>query len=114
MVETRGQMAICERFRVQPVPPSTDSRVGVALNVRESNAWPLNGLRHPPEGNATGWYIWRGELSQADDFFQPLHTKHLVDWAPDVLRYLALPPGWRFLLAPGHEDVWYDETLLDV
>jgi len=28
--------------------------------------------------------------------------------------YLARPPGWRVLLAPGQEDVWYDGTLLDV
>ena len=25
----------------------------------------------------------------------------------------GLPPGWRFLIAPGHEDVWYDGSLLD-
>jgi hypothetical protein len=31
-----------------------------------------------------------------------------------VFPYLALPPGWRFLLAPGYEDVWYDPTLLDL
>ncbi|WP_459166268.1 hypothetical protein [Sinorhizobium meliloti] len=23
-----------------------------------------------------------------------------------------MPPGWRFLIANGYEDVWYDETLL--
>lgn len=22
------------------------------------------------------------------------------------------PPGWRFLIAPGHEDVWFDASLL--
>jgi hypothetical protein len=49
-----------------------------------------------------------------DDFFAPLHAGHLRDELPEVLAFLALPPGWRFLLAPGPEDVWYDETLLDV
>lgn len=39
---------------------------------------------------------------------------HLRDHAPEVLPYLALPPGWRFLIAPGHEDVWFDEQLLNV
>ena len=33
---------------------------------------------------------------------------------PEVLPYLALPPGWRFLLAPDYQDVWFDESLLDV
>ena len=86
-----------------------------AGDLRDSAAWPLNGLRHPPERGTNGWYLWRGEaLSQAEDFFQSLHTEHLADWSPDVLPYLALPPGWRFLLAPGHEDVWYDASLMDV
>jgi hypothetical protein len=76
---------------------------------------PINGLRHPPEGDPTGWYLWRGEeLSQASDFFSPLHAGHLETGLPEVIPYLALPPGWRFLIAPGEEDVWYDESLLDV
>jgi hypothetical protein len=29
------------------------------------------------------------------------------------VKYFGLEPGWRFLLAPGYEDVWYDATLLD-
>ena len=44
----------------------------------------------------------------------PLHVGHLAERLPDVMPYLALPPGWRFLLAPGREDVWYDESLLNV
>ena len=52
-------------------------------------------------------------LSDAADFFVPLHVEHLDDWRPEVVAYLALPPGWRFLLVPGHEDVWEDASLLD-
>lgn len=74
---------------------------------------PLNGLRHPPEEGTSGWFVWAGrELPDDPDFFVPLHVEHLDDWCPQVLPYLALPPGWRFLLAPGHEDVWHDPTLL--
>lgn len=37
--------------------------VGVARNVRSSTV-PVNGLRHPPQENTTGWYIWAGEGDQ--------------------------------------------------
>jgi hypothetical protein len=30
------------------------------------------------------------------------------------MPYLSLPPGWRFLIAPGHEDVWEDQSLFDM
>lgn len=83
--------------------------------MRARDTWPLNGLRHPAGHGMNGWYVWRGEeLGQADGFFEPLHARHLAEWSPDVMPYLALPCGWRFLLAPGHEDVWYDATLLNV
>jgi hypothetical protein len=52
--------------------------------------------------------------STADDFFEPLHVSNLAARLPEVVPYLALPPGWRFLLAPGHEEVWYDGSLLKV
>ena len=108
------QRAVCERFGVAPDAPSDDSRMGIAPNARESELWPLNGLRHRPGNGTSGWYVWRGEhLGQADDFFESLHTAHLPDWCPEAVRFLALPPGWRFLAAPGQEDVWYDATLLE-
>ena len=31
----------------------------------------------------------------------------------EVLPYLGLAPGWRFLLAPGHVDVWFDPATLE-
>ena len=109
---TTEQLEIATRFRVTATPPLPGEKVGIAKNVRDGS-WPINGLRHPVAGDTSGWYIWAGdELSQDPDFFVPLHAEHLADWAPIVVPYLALPPGWRFLLAPGHEDVWYDENLL--
>jgi hypothetical protein len=111
-VVTDEQRLICARYGAQPMEAERDLKVALALaSVGEL----INGLRHPPEGDTTGWYLWRGEqLSQADDFFSPLHVWHLEARLPQVLPYLALPPGWRFLIAPGHEDVWYDESLLDL
>jgi hypothetical protein len=42
-----------------------------------------------------------------------MHVEHLSIACREVLPFLALPPGWRFLLAPGYEDVWQDESLLE-
>ena len=55
-----------------------------------------------------------GSFHSAPDFFQPLHVEHLFERYPRLLPYLALPPGWRFLLADGYEDVWQDDSLLAV
>ena len=39
---------------------------------------------------------------------------HMVDICPGRLKSLGLPPGWRFLVAPDYEDVWFDEKLTDI
>ena len=92
--------------------PDPSEMLGLAQDAREE-AWPLNGLRHRPEGGACGWFVWAGEELSADpDFFRPVHVGHLATGCPSVLPYLGLAPGWRFLIAPGYEDVWCDPSLL--
>ena len=44
----------------------------------------------------------------------PLHVSHLVERNSQVVRYLGLPAGWRFLIAGDHQDVWFDPMLLEV
>ncbi len=110
----REQKELCQKYLTEYWPLDLNSRLGVSVNFF-SRGLPLNGLRHPPEGDTNGWYLWAGEvLSQADDFFQPLHAKHLMEKCPEVLRYLGLLPGWRFLIANECEYVWYDEELLRI
>lgn len=107
-----AQRAVCGRYGVEPCATDATLKAGVARNVRDG-VEPLNGLRHPPEGDTSGWYLWAGgEPSGDPDFFMPVHVSHLAQWCPAALPYLALPAGWRFQVAPGHEDVWQDTTLL--
>jgi hypothetical protein len=109
----KEQKAICLKFGSSCVEAELNSKVGIALET--IGDLPLNALRHPPEGDTCGWYIWGGEtLSQDSDFFQPLHVSHLKEKCPEIIKYLALAPGWRVLLAGEQEDVWYDEGLLNV
>ena len=108
------QKATCREYEVEWVESPVAMKVGIAKNVKEGLV-PINGLRHPPEGDTTGWYIWAGEeLSDDPGFFLPLHVEHLKEWCPSVLKYLGLPPGWRFLIDGSYEDVWYDESLLEI
>ena len=107
------QRALCDKYGAVFVPAPSSQKVGIALNVRRG-LQPINGLRHLPAADTTGWYIWAGEqLSAEADFFHPLHVKHLPDWNSDIVRYLGLAPGWRFLITPTSEDVWFDPSLLN-
>src|SRR5689334_21349499 len=107
------QRKICAKYGAAFVPAPADKNVGIAFNVKHGIK-PINGLRHIPEVGTTGWFIWGGtEISDAVDFFVPLHVAHLSEWCPEIIRFLGLPAGWRFLFADDYEDVWQDPKLLE-
>lgn len=79
--------------------------VGLAINSLDSN--PIYGVREPVKGHTTGWYLWAGEYSEDPGFYQPVHVEHLENLLPDVLPYISLEPGFKFIIdRQGYEDVW--------
>lgn len=109
----KEQRSICDKYKAEYVESPNDLKLGIAQNVKDGIA-PINGLRMPIENGTTGWYIWAGEeMGTEEDFFLPLHVQHIDEWAPEIKKYLGLPPGWRFLIAGDYEDVWYDPNLFD-
>jgi hypothetical protein len=107
----REQAKICLRYDAVPTPASPSSKLGISDSALRGDL-PLNGLRHPPEAGTNGWYIWGGEYSTSPEFFKPLHVSNLKETCPLAVPYLALSPGWRFLVTPDYEDVWFDSQLL--
>jgi hypothetical protein len=108
-------MEICKKYSSEYFPTPGHLKIGISRNVKD-HIFPINGLRHPQQGDTSGWYIWAGdEYSDDPDFFVPLHISHLKDWSPDLIKFLALPPGYRFLIGENdYEDVWKDNSLLNI
>jgi hypothetical protein len=105
------QKTICEKSGAEYFESPFSLTVGISRNVKEG-VLPLNGVRYKPESDTSGWYIWAGEVfSEHPDFFLPLHISHLGEWNGLILKYLGLPPGWRFLVTEDYEDVWFDEQV---
>jgi hypothetical protein len=106
------QKQICEKHQSKWNPINKKLMIGCASDL---NANPIHGLRHPQEKRTTGWYIWTGEHSESDDFFKPMCAEHLLQIRPELIKYLGLDVGYRFLIdKKGYEDVWYDEKLKNV
>lgn len=86
------QHHLCQQHGALYVASPEGLKMGVAAGVQTGRR-PLHGVRHQPEGDTTGWYIWAGDFSDAADFFQPLHTAHLAECEPSLHRFLGLAPG---------------------
>lgn len=107
----KQQRRLCAEHGAAFDPPPPGSRLGIALQTL--GAVPLHGMRIPPHDGVCGWYVWagEGELPEEPHFFKPLCVEHLPRRCPLAVRFLALPPGWRFLTDGGYTDVWFDECL---
>jgi hypothetical protein len=106
------QKLICNKYYSNWSPINKSFQVGVSSNL---DIDPINGLRHPSDRGTTGWFIWTGEYSHKKDFFHPICAQHLLQIRPEIIKYLGLDIGFRFLSdKTGYEDIWYDETLKDI
>ncbi len=110
-IESMGRGGPSGKFAYEAMPVVDRDIVGLDAGFFVGN-FPINGLRHPVGKRSSGWYIWSGE--DFPEVFQPQHVLHVVELLPEIKPYLDLPPGWRFLIAPGYEDVWQDDSLFDV
>lgn len=100
----RLQEIRCARFGADFME-TAESDVQVVSETVMQGLFPLNGLRHPPSGNTSGWYIWAGtKLSDAHSFFRPFHARHIRDLCPQLEPFLGLSPELRFLIADDYED----------
>ncbi|RZL07329.1 MAG: hypothetical protein EOO89_23245 [Pedobacter sp.] len=107
------QREICSKYGFPYEESLMEMKVGISLNTKD-NIEPIHALRHPPEADTSGWYIWCGDYSSDTDFFKPLHVHHLKDWCPLILPFLGLPKGCRVLIAENgnYVDIWEDFALL--
>jgi hypothetical protein len=107
------QKEICIKYDFEFSEIDVILKIGISQNLIDFKEYPIHGLRHKPDENTSGWFIWTGEYSKEDDFFVPIHIFHLKKFIPEIQKYLCLPPGCRFLVDDkGYEDVWFDECLI--
>ena len=105
------QKLLCEEVGSAYIELHGDDVVAVA--VQTLNQEPIVGLRKKPETEENvSWYIYGGELGEGTDFFETMSIKKLQDILPEVLPYLALEEGYRFMIdADDYEDVWKEGDL---
>ena len=59
--------------------PKKENVIGLAINSLKDG--PIHGLRHAPNAEQSGWYIWGGEYSEENNFFS--ERKSLLNLNPD-------------------------------
>lgn len=108
-VHINEQKVICERNNSAWKPINKKLKIGVSTYLSKD---PINGMRIAADRGTTGWFIWTGEFSENEDFFQPMCAEHLLEHRPEIIKYLALDIGFRFLTDKNeYEDIWHAPNL---
>ena len=104
------QKLLCEEVGSAYVEVSGDDVVAVAVNTLEQE--PIVGIRKKPESvENVSWFIYGGEQVSNEEAFETMTVRELQDIMPDVLPYLALEQGFRFMIdGDDYEDVWKEDA----
>jgi len=104
------QKLVCEEFDSRYIKVNETDLVAIAKQTLTKE--PIVGLRKKADAENVSWFIYGGELEEGDDFFDVISVKELEDVFPDVIPYLALEEGFRFMIdADEYEDVWKADVL---
>ncbi len=111
-VHIEKQKEICGKYGSNWKPINKTLNIGISENL---DLGTLNGLRHRTKKGEVCWFIWSGEYSEDDNFFQTICAEHLMQRKPKLIDYLGLDVGFRFIISEnGYEAVWFDEKLLKI
>ena len=104
----KDQHVICKAYEADFQPPRPDKLTVISKGVLEG--LPVQGVRYPSPDHMSGWWITTAQYEGNIDTLTHEHTYHITAARPDLAKYLALPPGFRFDLS-SFEDVWLDEKI---
>ena len=103
------QQKCCEHYSAQYTPVDEEQMVVISDGVYEG--LPLEGVRYPSPDHMSGWWLTTDEYNGDTSSLKTVHYIHIVESRPEVAIYMALPPGYRFMLGGEQEQVWFDEEV---
>jgi hypothetical protein len=103
------QREMCKRFNVMPSFPTFSQKIVISNGVYEG--LPIEAVRYPSPNHMTGWWLTTEQYDGNVKSLMAVHYFHVAFKRPDLIKYLALPNGYRFF-AGKEEDIWYDQKVL--
>ncbi len=102
------QRELCQKYGVVPLVSKHNQLVVVSDGVFEGAS--VEGVRYPSPKHMSGWWLATGKYTGDPDTLRTEHVFHLFEKRPDLVKFLALPYGFRFR-TNGAEEVWFDEGI---
>lgn len=105
----RDQHEMCEKVGAKFSAPALDQLIVISEGVYEGED--VEGVRYPSPEHMTGWWLTTDRFNGDISTLVTVHAHHVTAARPDLVKYLALPFGYRFF-SPTSE-VWFDQKVSD-
>lgn len=93
------QYALCAKLGVECSVPLHDQLMVISDGVFEGDA--VEGVRYPSPEHMSGWWITTDRYNGDTQTLKTVHAHHVAEHRPDLVKFLALPFGYRFHEASG-------------
>ena len=110
---TTEMLEICSMKGVNPALIDNNQLVVVSDGVLEGKL--VEGTRYSSPEHMSGWWLTTEEYNDDVNSLKTEHFYHLIEKRPDLLKYMALPYGYRFFqdgYKNNSEEIWFDEEIL--
>lgn len=103
----RKQGELCWQQNLIPLFPNFNQSVVISDGVYEGKD--IEGIRYHSPQNESGWYLITDDYNDDIKSLKVVHFYHVAFARPDILKYLAIPFGYRFLMKEGNTTIIKDE-----
>lgn len=103
----RQQSKICWEQNLIPLFPNFNQSVVISDGVYEGKD--IEGIRYDSRQGESGWYLITDDYNDDIKSLKMVHFYHVAFARPDILQYLAIPFGYRFIMKNGNVEICRDE-----
>lgn len=105
----KEQIKLCKNYGSDPLFPTFSQMIVVSKGVLDGKN--IDAVRYPSPNHMTGWWLTT-ELYDGDvSSLETIHYYHVAFSRPDIIKWLALPFGFRFISGEKPE-IWFDNEVL--
>ncbi|WP_330747206.1 immunity protein Imm33 domain-containing protein [Chryseobacterium sp. CP-77] len=103
----RQQSEMCLQHDLIPLFPNFNQSIVISDGVYEGKD--VEGIRYDSPHDESGWYLITDDYDGNIKSLKMVHFYHVAFARPDILQYLAIPFGYRFIMKDGNVEIYRDE-----
>ncbi|RTE10920.1 hypothetical protein EJQ19_06420 [Paenibacillus whitsoniae] len=110
MKVVQEQKQECQKYESTPKFPIFNQMIVISNIVYEGLA--VDAVRYLSPEHMSGWWLTTDLYDDNVESLMTVHYHHVAFIRPELIKYFALPYGYRFNITGKEQDVWFDENAI--